>query len=207
MSATMTTPPRPVGVLLPAAFTRLRRFSRAEYHKMGEVGIIHPDERTELLDGVIVEKPMQGPSHVAVTRRLAARLPRHLPLGWFVQTQDPVGLPNSEPEPDAAVLKGDETSYDAHHPEMTDVGIVIEVADSTLRSNRREKGRLYAEAVLPVYWIINVADEQIEVYTNPDPNANPLFYADRMDYKPGQDVPIVLDGAPVGSIPAADLLP
>jgi len=187
--------------------TRLRRFTREEYHKLGEFGVIGADEKIELLDGYIVEKPMKGPSHVAVTRRLVARLPRHLPPGWFVQTQDPVGLSNSEPEPDAAILRGDETSFDTHHPEPADVGIIIEVADSTIRADRREKGHLYAEASLPVYWIINVADGQIEVYTNPDSAANPPSYIDRTDFKPGQDVPIVLDGASIGSIPASDLIP
>jgi Uma2 family endonuclease len=124
-----------------------------------------------------------------------------------VQIQDVVGLSESEPEPDASILRGDETSYDHRQPEPADTGIVIEVADSTLRSDRREKGRLYAEAGLPVYWIINVPDRQIEVYTDPDPTASPPAFITRIDYRPGQDVPIVLDGVTVGNIPAADLLP
>lgn len=211
MSATIVTPvtppPRPPVTLLTAALTRLRRFTRAEYHRLGELGIIDPDEKVELLDGYIVEKPMKGPPHQGVTRRLAARVPRLLPAGWFIQTQDVVGLAASEPEPDAAILRGDETSYDTRQPEPADVGIVIEVADSTLRTDRREKGRLYAQAALPVYWIVNVADGQIEIYTDPDPAANPPVYATRTDYLLGQDLPIVLDGVQVATIPVADLIP
>ena len=207
LATTLTPPPRLAGLFLPVAMLRLRRFTRIEYHRIGELGIIDPDEKVELLDGYIVEKPMKGPPHVAVTRRLIARVPRYLPAGWFVQTRDPIELTASEPEPDGAILRGDESSYDTRHPESQDIGIVIEVADSTLRTDRREKARLYARSSLPVYWIVNIADGQIEVYTAPDPTANPPAYATRTDYRPGQDVPIVLDGVAVGAIPASDLLP
>ena len=200
-------PPQPTGLHLSAALLRLRRFTRAEYHRLGELGVIGPDERVELLDGLIVEKPMKGPPHQGATRRLAARMPRLLPAGWFIQTQDVVGLAASEPEPDAAILRGNETSYDSRQPDPADVGIVIVVADSTLRTDRREKGRLYAQAGIAVYWIVNVADGQIEVYTDPDPAASPPAYASHTDYRVGQDVPIVLDSAMAGSIPVADLIP
>lgn len=207
VAAPIPAPPRPAVPPHPSWFARLRRFTRAEYHKLGEVGIIGPDERVELLDGLVVEKPVKNPPHVAVNRRLGVRLPRVLPSGWFLQTQDPVGLSASEPEPDGTVLRGDETSYDTRHPEPADTGIVIEVSDSTLRTDRREKGRLYAAAGIPVYWIINVNDQVIEVYSDPDTVATPPAYRSRIDYRPGQDVPIVLDGQVAGTIPAADLIP
>lgn len=207
IAAHVTPPPKSSPLPFSSALSRLRRYTREEYHRLGELGIIDPAEKVELLDGLVVEKPMKGPLHVAVTRRLIARLPRLLPSGWCLQTQDPIGLAASEPEPDASVIRGDETSYDTHHPEASDIGIVIEVADSTLRTDRREKGVLYAEASIPNYWIVNVADGWIEVYSNPDPRANPPAYLDRTDYRPGQDVPLILDGVQVATIPAADLLP
>jgi Uma2 family endonuclease len=83
----------------------------------------------------------------------------------------------------------------------------MEVADSSLRADRREKGQLYAQAGLSVYWIVNVEDGQIEVYTDPDPAAKPPTYLKRTDYQLGQDVPIVLDGVTVGSVPVSDLIP
>jgi Uma2 family endonuclease len=174
---------------------------------MGELGILGPDDRVELLDGYIVEKPVKNPPHQGATRRITNRLPRVVPPGWFVQVQDVVGLASSEPEPDASILRGDETSYDTRQPEPADTGVVIEVADSSLRSDRREKGRLYAQSGIPVYWIVNVHDRQIEVYSNPDPTATPPVYTTRTDYLPGQNLPIILDGQPAGTIPVGDLLP
>lgn len=200
-SAPPTAPP------LPSYLHRLRRFTRAEYHKLGEAGIIGPDEKVELLDGYVVEKPVKNLPHRGATRRLTVRLARFLPAGWFVQIQDPVGLPTSEPEPDAVVLRGDETTYDQRSAEPPDIGIVIEVADTSLRTDRREKGQLYAAAGIAVYWIVNVADGQVEVYTDPDPAATLPGYAARADFRPGQDVPITLGGQTVSAIPAADLLP
>jgi Uma2 family endonuclease len=192
---------------LPAWSARLRRFTRAEYHLLGRYGIVREDERVELLDGLVVELPMEKPPHQGVSRRLVNRLPRVIPVGWFLQVADVVGVADSEPEPDGAILRGDETAYDARQPERADTGVVIEVADSTLRADRRDKSRLYAEGGIPVYWIINVVDGQVEVYTDPDPAANPPAYRTRIDYRPGQDVPVVLDGVTVATIPAADLLP
>lgn len=85
--------------------------------------------------------------------------------------------------------------------------MVIEVADSSLARDRRDKGRSYARAGIAVYWIVNLVDGVIEVYSNPEPTALSPVYRDRTDYRPGQDVPLVLDGVNVGSIPAAELLP
>ena len=210
MSVTSTpavTPPPAAGSPLPSYLLRLRRFTRAEYHKLGEAGIIGPDERVELLDGYVVEKPVKNLPHAGATRRIANRLPKYLPAGWCIQVQDPVGLPRSEPEPDATVLRGDDAVYDTRMPEPSDVAIVIEVADSSLRTDRRDKGRLYAAAGIPVFWVVNVADGQVEVCSDPDPNATPPAYRTRADYRPGQDVPIVLDGVVASAIPVSDLLP
>lgn len=209
MSATLTlpiaTPPPLVGPLLSAALTRLRRFTREEYRKLGELGLIGPEEKVELLDGFVVEKPMKGPQ--GVTRRLISRLAPLLPDGWFLQIQDVVGLPHSEPEPDGAVIRGDVAIFDTRQPEPADVGIVIEVADSTLRADRREKARLYAQAAIPVYWIINIADGAIEIYTDPESSNDLPRYAARTDFRSGQSIPILLDGVAVTHIAAADLLP
>lgn len=183
-----------------------RRFSVAQYHTMHDAGILMEGDRVELLDGYLVEKPMRNPPHDVTLQRLTKRLVRLGLVGWETRIQSAVSFQQSEPEPDAAVVRGDECTYETRHPEPGDFGLVIEVSDSSLLFDRRVKGRMYAEVRIPAYWIVNVVDRQVEVYTDPDPAAAPA-YLTRTDYRPGDDVPIVLDGRAVGTIPVADLLP
>jgi Uma2 family endonuclease len=87
------------------------------------------------------------------------------------------------------------------------MALVGEVADSSLPRDRSHKARIYAAASVPVYWIINLVDHQIELYTDPTgPDAAPAYRAHQV-YKPGDSVPFVVDGRELGPIPAADLLP
>ncbi|HYH65170.1 MAG TPA: Uma2 family endonuclease [Urbifossiella sp.] len=185
----------------------LRRFSTGEYHRMIGLGIIGEDEKLELLDGYLVLKMPENLPHRASVTRLMTRLAPRLPASWLVGTQFPISLGPMDPQPDGVILRGTDEDYDARVPLATDLGVIIEVADSSLQLDRRAKGRLYARFSIPVYWIVNVADKQIEVYTEPDPSAAPEVYRTRTDYRPGQDVPVVLDGVAVASVPAADLLP
>src|SRR5207248_1191302 len=90
-------------------------------------------------------------------------------------------------------------SYDTRHPGPSDFGILIEVADSSLLTDRRDKGRIYARESIPVYWIVNLVDRQVEVYTDPDPAASPPAYRTRTDYRPGDAVPITFRGLFVNS--------
>lgn len=189
------------------AWRGLRRWTADEYRRMAELGVIGPDERVELLDGYVVPKMPQNVPHRSAVLRLSTRLSPRLPAGWVVMTQCPVLLGRTEPEPDGAVLRGADSDYDTRHPVPADVGVVIEVSDTSLATDRGPKGRLYAQAGIPVYWIVNVDDKQIEVYTDPDPSSAPPAYRTRTDYLPGQAVPLVLDGTAVGALPVADLLP
>ncbi len=142
-------------------------------------------------------------AHRAAVERLTKELARSKPDGWRVRVQLPIALTNSVPEPDAFVLRGDEYLFDSWHPNAADFGIVIEVSDSTLELDRAGKGRIYARAGIPVYWIVNVADKQVDVYTDPDASG----YKTRTDYAPGVAVPITRDGAALGTIPVNELVP
>ena len=84
---------------------------------------------------------------------------------------------------------------------------MIEVSDSSLARDRKDKHLLYAHDGIPVYWVVNVVDRRIELYTDPQPDADPPAYATRTDYHPGDAVPVVLDGRTVGTLAVADLLP
>jgi Uma2 family endonuclease len=170
-------------------------------------GLLMEGEPVELLEGYLVEKHVRNPPHDGSVTRLTNRLPGHLPSSWVTRIQCAVALGESEPEPDGAVVRGDVTSYDTRLPTAADFGVIIEVSDSSLAFDQRDKGRIYARAGIPVYWIVNVADKQVEVYTDPDPAANPPAYRTRTDYRPGDSVPIVLDGQPAGSIAVSDLIP
>lgn len=183
------------------------RLSVDEYHDMIRNNILTTEDRVELLDGYLVIKMPQNDPHHSTVQRLTEDLVRLTPSGWRARIQLPITLANSEPEPDGAVVRGDRRSFDHRKPKAADFGVVVEVADSSLALDRREKGRLYAEAGIPVYWIVNLIDQQVEVYTDPDPAADPPAYRARTDYAPGQSVPLVLDGQTVASIPVADLLP
>jgi Uma2 family endonuclease len=94
-----------------------------------------------------------------------------------------------------------------HHPTAGDAGLLIEVADSSLLRDQRDKTRIYARANIPCYWIVNLVDQRIEVYTQPSgPTAVPAYGAFQT-YQPGDSIPLVLDGNVVASLPVADLLP
>ncbi len=184
----------------------LRPWTADEYCRMIEVGVIKPDERLELLDGYLVLKMPQNLPHRSAVSRLTTRLAPRLPVAWWLQTQYPISAGIGTPEPDGVILRGSDANYDARVPVAADFGIVIEVSDSTLVLDRSGKGRLYARAGIPVYWIVNVVDRQIEVYADPDATANPPTYATRTDYAVGDAVPVVLDGQQVATIPVADLI-
>lgn len=184
-----------------------RRLTPAQYHVMHDAGILMEGERVELLDGYLVEKPVRNPPHDVTLQRLTKRLVMLGLVGWEVRIQSAVSFNESEPEPDGAVVRGNETVYEARHPRPGDFGVIIEVSDSSLLFDRREKGRLYAKAGIPVYWVVNVADGAVEVYTDPDPGTTPPAYRTRADYSAGQDVPLVLDGVEVARVSVTELIP
>jgi Uma2 family endonuclease len=184
-----------------------RRFSVAEYHKLIEIGIITEDDNLELLEGYLVHKMSHNPPHDATIQKVMKRLFRILPPDWDLRVRSAITLTTSEPEPDLAVVRGDENTYLTRHPSPADIGLVIEVADATLAGDRIDKGRIYARAGITCYWIVNLVDRQVEVYTAPSgPTASPV-YSQRQDLHTGDDIPLTLDGVVAASIPVRELLP
>jgi Uma2 family endonuclease len=114
---------------------------------------------------------------------------------------------DSEPEPDVAVIRGLREDYVARHPGPEDVGLLVEVAEASLDRDRGWKKRIYAAAEIPVYWIVNLVDREIEVFTRPSGPSDQPDYGTRQVFLPGDQVPVVLDGNEVGWIAARDLLP
>lgn len=182
------------------------RLSVNQYHAMVAAGILTDDDPVELLEGWLVPKMPKNPAHRLSTQLTRTALERVLPVGWFVDAQEPITLPDSEPEPDVVVVRGDRRQYQNRHPGPGDVALVIEVADTTLQRDRTIKKRLYARAGIPHYWIVNVIDRQVETFTRPQ-GGNEADYGDAQIHRAPGDVWVVLDGRPIARVAAGDLLP
>jgi Uma2 family endonuclease len=178
----------------------------AEYDRMIGDGILTGDDRVELLDGWIVEKMPHNAPHDSAVYRLQTRLLLLLGPAWVVRGQSAVTLSGSVPEPDVAVAPGPVELYDDARPTPKQLALVAEVSDTTLARDRGRKLAIYAAAKIPVYWIVNLKDRRVEMYTAPRGGKAPT-YRSHTDYAPGQAVPVALGGKAVGSIPVAELLP
>jgi len=147
-----------------------RRFTRAEYHRMAEVGILRKHDRVELIKGEIVEMSPIGRRHKAFVTNLAELLILRLVDRARVSVQCGVVLADdTEPEPDVTVLRRRSVPYKEREAHTEDVLLLIEVADSSLAYDRSTKLRLYAEAGIPEYWVVDCNAEAIEVYRGPGP--------------------------------------
>ncbi len=188
---------------------RLYRFTVDQYHRMGELGILEDDARVELLEGMIVKTSPIGPPHTYTTQIAHDLIAAGLPSGWTVRMQSPITFERSEPEPDLAVVRGRHADYKRRHPQPAEVGLLIETSDSSLALDRTEKGPIYAGAQIPCYWVINLLDRQVEVYSEPIPatDARPAHYAQQVMFGENDKAPLILDGRTVLLIAVHDLLP
>lgn len=186
---------------------RTRRFTRAEYDKLIEIGFFRPGESVELLDGELLVSEPQGARHYTAILRTARALEGVFRDGWVVRTQGPLGLDDdSEPEPDVAVVAGSLHDYRAVHPSRP--VLTVEIADSSLEIDRGRKGAAYARAGLADYWIVNLLDDVLEIYRDPGPDASSPFgwgYARRVVLRAADEArPLAAPGA---GIRVGDLLP
>lgn len=184
----------------------MRKFTLDEYHKLIESGILSEEDPVELLEGYLVLKMPRSHAHDFAIRVLARRLYQLVPNQYTVSGQCAATYQDSEPEPDFTVARGDETLYRDKHPGASDTALVIEVSASSLTRDRTDKARIYARAAIPVYWIVNVVDQQIEVLTQPSGPCDAPAYARRKDYPLGTTAPVVLDGTQVGTVAVADVM-
>ena len=144
------------------------RLTVADYHRMGEAGIFAPDARVELLDGQIVEMLPIGPFHSGVGTQLQTLFAKAGSDRWLVRSQYPIRLDDgSEPQPDLALVKTREDFYRHHHPEPSDVFLLVEVADSSVLYDRQDKLPVYARAGIAEYWLVNLVEKVVEVYRAP----------------------------------------
>jgi Uma2 family endonuclease len=185
----------------------VRPFTVREYHQLLETGILKSGDPFELLNGWIVPKMTIHPPHNKAVRLLNRRFSRLLSDDWILQIQGSITLPPAnEPEPDVVVAFGPEDRYVGVNPGPRDIVLIVEVADSSLSEDRDEKLIIYARAHIPEYWIVNLIDRQIEVYTQPRGGRNPR-YGQRKDYGSGEKVAVMLAGIHAGDIGVDEVLP
>ncbi len=149
-----------------------RWISADEYERMGEAGILAPGARLELIEGEIYEMSPIGSPHAACVDALALILSEYAQRRFIVRIQNPIRLDDySEPQPDVAVVRWRDDFYRHAHPTPADVLLVIEVADSTVETDRTVKMPLYARANIPEAWLVNLPDSRVEIYSDPSNGA------------------------------------
>ena len=145
-----------------------RLFTREEYHRMGEAGILTRRDRVELIKGEIVTMSPIGPRHYAFVNNLARLLITRLADRAFVGVQGPVVLADdTEPQPDLAVNRHRAVPYSERFPAAEDVLLLIEVSESSLAYDRSTKLRLYVAHGIPEYWVIDCIARSVEIHRTP----------------------------------------
>jgi Uma2 family endonuclease len=181
----------------------LFRLTLEKYEAMVESGVFTRSDKVHLINGLLVAKMTQGDPHPTADELCGVALARAIPPGWHVRADKPVRLPpDSDPEPDRSVVRGAIRDYSHRTPGPADVALVVEVAQSSLSVDRAQ-GQVYAASGIPVYWIVNLVDGLVEVYSGPSQSG----YSSRVDFPAGTDVPVVIDGVQVGVVAVADILP
>lgn len=145
----------------------LYHWTPAQYRQMAEVGILAEGEKVELIEGMIVRKMTRNAPHDGTLQVVSRRLISLVSEKWEIRSQSAIITKDSEPEPDLAIVPGPVDRYGSEHPVASEVMFVAEIADSSLVFDRR-KASVYARGGVPVYWIVNVADRQLEVFSEPD---------------------------------------
>jgi Uma2 family endonuclease len=178
-----------------------------EYHGLLKIGALTSGAPYEFLEGWLIPKKSRNPAHDLSLSLVNKAVSRILPPNWFARVQSAITTADSEPEPDLAVVLAPERRYLDHHPRPAEIGLVTEVSDSSLPEDRSVKSRIYARAGIVEYWIVNLADRQVEVYTDPSgPSDEPDYRIEKI-YAEGSVVPVSLGGNAVGNFSVADVLP
>ena len=189
---------------VPPYLSHLYRLTVKQYDRMVEVGILGNRDRVELIEGMLVAKMGRNRPHIVSGKKALRTLENAVVPGWHVAKEDPLVVSDfSKPEPDLAIVRGVAEDYVERDVTAADVALVGEIAESTLLADQREMKSRYAASSIPVYWIINLVEHQLEVYSDPEGRE----YRTSRVFSREQEVPLILGGVEVGRIRVADLLP
>lgn len=183
------------------------RLSVDQYHQMIDTAILTEDDSVELLEGWLIYKMPKKPPHRVATKLTRNALEELVSSGYYVDSQEPITLATSEPEPDVVVVRGNTRDYADHHPTGEDVAMVVEISDSTLERDRTLKKQIYAQAGIAVYWIVNLAEKSIEVYTAPVASTESATYQGQQVFQLDAQIPVVIDKQQWGQLEVKNLLP
>lgn len=150
-------------------------FSVEQYHRLIEEGIFSEHDRVQLVEGRIVHKMTHNPRHDESVWRLQNWLVKALPEEWIVRVQSAITLSKSEPEPDLVIARRRPAGYAKSHPTGKDIRLVIEVADSSLAVDSTLGARIFAADRIPEYWIVNLINRRIEIYSAPRAGTKPRY--------------------------------
>ncbi len=172
------------------SLTTTKRFTIAEYHRLAELGFFEENDRVELIKGEIIQMAAKGTPHSVCETRLERELYKLVGDRATLRGQQPITLANnSEPEPDRVIAKNRDDDYLANHPSPSDILLLIEIADSSLKYDQEEKLPIYAEANISDYWIFNLVDNYLECYSEPYQTLQVKFgYRRKLIYLPNESV-------------------
>ncbi len=178
-----------------------RRWTREEYDRLIDLGILDEDEPIELVQGYLVFREPKSDPHERAIELVSDALRSVFGPGWRIRVGAPLALdPDSEPEPDVSVVQG--SPRDAGHPSQA--ALVVEVARSSLPFDRTWKAELYARAGLADYWIVNLVDRVVEIHREPAQQRTPAYRVVTVA-RPGEFISPL--AAPYARIAVDDLLP
>ena len=181
------------------------RFTVDDFHRMIDLDFFPDEARVGLWEGQVYEEMAKNHPHSFSWTGLNAALFPLLPVGWSLWAECTVAIARDKaPLPDLLVLRGDREVYRHRRPEAADIGLLVEVADTSLKIDTGGKLAAYAGANIPVYWVVNLKDGVIHVYS--DPIAAENRYASTEIIPAGESIPLVLDGQHVAMIPASSIL-
>jgi Uma2 family endonuclease len=184
------------------------RLTVDQFLSMINAGIFPHDAHVELLGGILIEMMTKGDPHDFTLGMIAEGLRRLTPAGWILREDKSLQLGRrSRPEPDVAIVRGPLRLYNNRTPHARETALVVEISESTYQYDRGEKWRAYAAARIPIYWIVNLAKSQIEVYRQPTGRGKNASFQETEIFAAGAEVPVVIDGQDVGRISVNEILP
>ena len=207
--ATATQPQTQTAPAPDPVFEHRHRFSVEEYFQIIESGALGPEPRTELIDGVIIDKMTKNSPHIIATDLVQYLFIRLVPAGYFFTMGNPVVIEalNSVPEPDAMVVRDDPRDIRGRGATPAVTALAVEVADTPYALDRSRKSKLYAMAGIPIFWLVDLNRRRLEVFSNLSGQGDQSQYDSAKSFGESDEAPFVLDGQEIARFRVSEILP